>query len=403
LWSVGTRAELDPQRPAGIGIIGCGHVSTQYFEGLRRFERILDIRACADRVEERAAAAGAGHGVRACRVDELLRSSEVEIVVNLTPPRMHAEVTAQALAAGKHCYSEKPLAANLDEARRLLDDARRASVTVGCAPDTVLGTALQTCRRLIDDGAIGRPVAAVAFVSEHGYEHFHPNVDAFYRPGGGPLLDLGPYYVTALVHFFGPVARATAFARASFRERTIVAPGPRCGERIPVRVPTHATGALEFESGLIATVLMSWDLWATHLPYIEVYGTAGSLAVPNPDEFSGAPALRRAGPEERRQPPPAPGELPWVEMPLTQAGGTARGVGVAEMVCAIRSGRRPRASGELAYHVLETLIGLESSAKTGRHVEIESRCARPDPLTGAGFALARPGSAARVAPAGSRR
>jgi predicted dehydrogenase len=400
---VGTRAELDPDRPAGIGIVGCGHVSAQYFEGLGSFKRILEVRACADREEERAAAAGARYGVRACRVDELLHAPDVEIVVNLTPPRMHADVTAQAVAAGKHCYSEKPLAADLGEARRVLDEARRATVTVGCAPDTVLGGALQTCRRLIDDGAIGRPVAAVAFVSEHGYEHFHPNVDAFYRPGGGPLLDLGPYYVTALVHFFGPVARATGFARASFRERTIAARGPRCGERIPVQVPTHATGALEFESGLIATVLMSWDLWATHLPYIEVYGTAGSLAVPNPDEFRGTPMLRRAGPEEQRQPPPVPGELPWMEMPLTQAGGAARGVGVAEMVCAIRSGRRPRASGELAYHVLETLIGLERSARTGRHIELESRCARPDPLNGSDCALAGPGSAARAAPAGNRR
>jgi predicted dehydrogenase len=374
------RPESGAETPAGVGIIGCGQVSHQYLEGLARFDRLVEVRACADRDEERAAAAGARHGVPARRPDELLASSDIEIVVNLTPPAAHASVTAQVVAAGKHCYSEKPLARDLESARRVLDEANRADVSIGCAPDTFMGDALQTCRRLVDDRAVGEPVAAVAFVSEHGYEHFHPNVDSFYLPGGGPVLDLGPYYVTALVHLFGPVVRATAFARATFHQREILLAGPRRGERIPVQVPTHATGALQFESGLIATVLMSWDLWATHLPYIEVYGTSGSLAVPNPDEFSGIPRLRSAGPEELRQPPPAPGELPWTEVPLAHVGGTARGIGVAEMVRAIRAGRPPRASGELAYHVLEALTGLERSAATGRHVAIESRCARPDRL-----------------------
>lgn len=367
-------------RPATVGIVGCGHVSGQYFEGMRRFERVLEIRACADLDVDRAATAGARYGVAACAPEALLGDPDIEIVVNLTPPAAHAEVTARAVAAGKHCYSEKPLATNLAEARGLLEGARRRDVVVGCAPDTFLGSALQTCRRVIDEGRIGDPVAAVAFVSEHGYEHFHPNVDFFYRPGGGPLLDLGPYYVTALVHLLGPVVRVTGSARASVGERMIVAEGPRKGERVPVEVPTHATGTLEFESGVIATVLMSWDIWATNLPYIEVYGMAGSLAVPNPDEFCGIPRVRCAGPEELRQPPPAPGELPWLEVPLAEAGGSTRGIGVAEMAYALRAGRPPRARGELAYHVLETLIGLETSSEAGRHVEIQSRCARPDPL-----------------------
>jgi predicted dehydrogenase len=331
--------------------------------------------------------------VRGCPPEDLLADPEIDIVVNLTPPAAHAELTLQAVAAGKHCYSEKPLAPDLRAARRVLEAARAADVVVACAPDTFLGEALQTCRAAIDEGRIGTPVAAVACVSEHGYEHFHPNVDFFYRRGGGPLLDLGPYYVAALVNLFGPVGRVTGLARASFPERTVLVDGPRMGESIPVEVPTHVTGALQFETGVIATVLMSWDIWSTHLPYIEVYGTAGSLAIPNPDEFGGTPQLRRAGAQELRQPPPAPGELPWEEVALVPGGGTARGVGVAEMVHALRAGRSPRASGELAYHVLETLIGLETSSERGCHVEVESRCARPRPL----------GPAATASPAGTAR
>jgi predicted dehydrogenase len=205
-------------------------------------------------------------------------------------------------------------------------------------------------------------------------------VHAFYEPGGGPALDLGPYYVTALVAMLGPVARVTALARATFPER-VTQVGPRRGERIPVQVPTHVTGALEFHSGPLVSVLMSWDLWATHLPFLEVYGTAGSLSVANPDEFAGLPRLRRAGREELQQPPPTPGTVPWSEIPLVQPGDVGRGIGIADMAEAIRDGRPHRASGELAYHVLEVLTALERSARERRHVQIESHCARPAPLT----------------------
>jgi predicted dehydrogenase len=211
------------------------------------------------------------------------------------------------------------------------------------------------------------------------YEHFHPNVEAFYAPGGGPALDLGPYYVTALVALFGPVARVTGFALSPTEERVVPA-GPRRGERIAVHVPTHVTGALEFAGGPVATVLMSWDMWATHLPYLEVYGTAGSLSVPNPDEFGGLPLLRRAGEEELRQPPPPPGTLPWTPMPLAYDGDVGRGIGVADMAHAIRTERPHRASGELAYHVLEVLTSLERSHDEGVAVEIASRCSRPASL-----------------------
>jgi len=365
--------------PIRVGVLGCGHVSDQYFVGCSRF-KILRLVACADLDRERAEQKAAEHGVSStCSPPELLERHDVDLVVNLTPPLTHAEISRAAIRMGKHVWSEKPLAASVAEAAELVQSAREAGVLLGCAPDTFLGGGLQTSRKLIDDGWIGAPVAAVAFVSEHGYEHFHPNVDFFYGPGGGPALDLGPYYVTALVVLLGPVRRVTGVTRAAFPERTILA-GARFGEQIPVRVATHVTGVLEFESGVMATMLMSWDIWSTHLPYLEVYGADGSLSLPNPDEFDGLPRMRRAGHEELQQPPPPPGTLPWMAMPLVFDGAVGRGIGVADMAYAVRTGRPVRASGELAHHVLEVLCAFELSAREQRHVDIQSRCFRPTPL-----------------------
>jgi predicted dehydrogenase len=365
--------------PINVGVLGCGHVSEQYFHGCARFD-VLRLVACADVDEERAQRKAAEHGIlRAGRPDELLADAEVDLVVNLTPPRTHAETSLAIIQADKHVWSEKPLAASLGDAAKLIDAAREAGVRLGCAPDTFLGGALQTSIKLVDDGWIGEAVASTAMVSEHGYEHFHPNVEFFYEPGGGPALDLGPYYVTALVALLGPVARVTGFAHSAADER-IVPAGPRRGERIAVRVPTHVTGSLEFAGGAVATVLMSWDIWATHLPYLEVYGTEGSLSVPNPDEFGGLPLLRRAGEEELCQPPPPPGSLPWTSVPLAYDGGVGRGIGVADMAHAIRTGRAHRATGELAYHVLEVLTSLVRSNDERAAIDIASRCSRPAPL-----------------------
>jgi len=366
-------------RVLNVGVMGCGHVSDQYFRGCRRFD-VLHVIACADMEVERAEQKAAEHGVpRVHAPNELLADPDVDLVINLTPPLAHAETSLAIIRAGKHVWSEKPLAATLEDAARLVDAAREAGVRLGCAPDTFLGGALQTSIKLVEDGWVGRAVAATALVSEPGYEHFHPNVQAFYSKGGGPALDLGPYYATALVALLGPVSRVTAFAQSPAGER-IVPAGPRRGERIAVHVPTHVTGALEFVDGAVATVLMSWDLWATRLPYLEVYGSAGSLSVPNPDEFGGSPLLRRAGEEELRQPPPPPGSVPWTAVPLAYDGDVGRGIGVADMAHAIETGRPHRASGELAYHVLEVLTSLERSHDEGVAVEIASRCPRPAPL-----------------------
>jgi len=358
-----------------IGILGCGHVSDQYFAGLAQHD-FLEVVACGDLDRARAEAKAAEHGVaRAWLPDELLADDEVELVVNLTPPQAHAAASLAAIGAGKHVWSEKPLATTLEDGRAVLEAGKAAGVRVGCAPDTILGGGLQTAMKLVADGWLGDTIAGgVALVTEHGYEHFHPDVAAFYRTG--PALDLGPYYVTALVAMLGRVARVTAFSRATFPER-VAGVGPRRGERIPVEAPTHVAGVLEHRSGAIVNLLVSWDVWATHLPYIELFGSEGSLSLGNPDEFHGEPRLRRAGPEELRQPPPPPGSVPWTPIPLIQPGDVGRGIGVADIALAIRDQRPHRASGELAYHVLEVLLALERSNAEGRHVQIESSIPPP--------------------------
>jgi predicted dehydrogenase len=360
-----------------VGILGCGHVSHQYFEGVPCYAG-NEVVACADVDAEAAARAAERHGVeRALAPGELLADPEVELVVNLTPPGHHFAETRRALQAGKHVYSEKPLALTSEEGRELVSLAEELGLALGCAPDTFLGPAIQTARRALDDGSVGPVAAGVAFVSEHGYEHFHPNVQSFYRPGGGPLLDLGPYYVTALVNCLGPVRSAVAAHKSHFPERTIGV-GPRKGERIPVEVPTHVTGVLEFESGALVTLIASWDIWSTHLPFIELYGETGSLSLPNPDLFAGPVSLRRAGPEELEQPPPEPGELQWDEVPPVFPEGARRGVGLADLAAAREEGREPRASGRLALHVLAVLEALEQAGRSGRRVQVGHTCERPD-------------------------
>jgi predicted dehydrogenase len=343
-----------------VAILGCGHVSEQYFFGCRQ-QDALELVACADLDLNRAEQKAAEHSVpRACSPEELIADPEVELVVNLTPPLAHADVSLAALRAGKHVWSEKPLAATLERAGELVAAAEETGLRLGCAPDTFLGGGLQTSMKLVDDGWIGRPIAGAICVSESGYEDFHPDVSAFYGPGGGPALDLGPYYVTAIVAMLGPVARVTGFARTTFPERTFQI-GPRQGQPISVQVPTHVTGVLELASGALVTTLMSWDIESTQLPYLEIYGTAGSLSSGNPDLFDSVPHVRRAA------------EPSWMPFPLIQPGDVGRGIGIADMAEAIRDGRPHRASAELAFHVLEVLLALEA----GGRVDIDSRCERP--------------------------
>ena len=352
----------------GVGVVGCGYISRVYLENMRGFD-VLDVVACADLDLERARARAAEFGVpKAVSVDALLADPAVELVVNLTVPAAHAEVGLAAAAAGKSVYNEKPLAIALEDGRRLLAAALARGVRVGAAPDTFLGAGLQTCRGLLDEGAIGAPVAATGFMLNHGHEHWHPDPAFYYLPGGGPLFDMGPYYLTALVTLLGPVRRVTGSARASFPERTITSE-PRAGETIEVQVATHVAAVLDFQGGAIATLVTSFDVWAANVPKLEMYGSVGSLGLPDPNTFRGPVRLRRGR------------EDAWHDVPVTRPyAADSRGLGVADMAAALRSGRPHRAPGELAFHVLEIMHAIEAASREGRHVELESTCERPAPL-----------------------
>ena len=350
-----------------IGLIGTGNISQQYIKGCRAFH-ILEVAACADIDIEKAQAVAKQFDIpKACSVDELLADPEIEIVINLTVPKVHVPVSLQIIEAGKHAYSEKPLAINTPDGKRLLDTAKAKGLRVGCAPDTFLGGGQQTSRWVIDQGMIGRPVAASAFFASRGPEGWHPNPDFFYQTGGGPMLDMGPYYVTALVNLFGPVKRVSGAAHASFSER-IAGHASQQGRKIPVEVATHYAGVLEFASGAIATLVASFDIWGNHgFPPISVFGVEGNLSVPDPNTFGGVVKI-----SQRNE--------AWRDVPLTHSDKIGRGTGVADLAYAIQSGRPARATGELAYHVLEVMTAVERASLSGQYTVIESQPAQPQPL-----------------------
>ncbi len=351
-----------------IGIIGAGTISGAYLENGETFEA-LEIISIADIVVDRARQKATEYNVpKACTPDELLADPDVELVINLTIPSVHAEVGLAALEAGKHVYSEKPLATEREDAQRLLATAKERGLLVGCAPDTFLGGGLQTCQKALDDGLIGEPIGATAFMMGHGPEGWHPDPYFFYQPGAGPMFDMGPYYLTALATLIGPMRRVTGSARITFPERTITNEA-KFGEKIPVNTPTHIAGVMDFENGAVGTIITSFDVWASRLPRIEIYGTEGTLGVPDPNGFGGPVLLRRANDSD------------WTELPIehhyTKG---SRGVGTADMCHALRSGRPHRASGDLAYHVLDLMHAFHDASREGRHVEVTSRFERPSAL-----------------------
>ncbi|WP_207476326.1 Gfo/Idh/MocA family protein [Arenibaculum pallidiluteum] len=348
----------------GIGIIGCGNISAAYLKAAAGFP-ILAIRGLADIAPAAAEARATEFGVPAVTVDALLADPSVEIVVNLTIPKAHVEVGHRCLAAGKHVHSEKPLGIAIREARELLAHAAQRGLRVGCAPDTFLGGAHQTCRKLVDEGAIGTPVAGTAFFMCPGHERWHPNPGFYYLAGGGPMLDMGPYYITDLVNLLGPVARVSGIVSRPRSER-LVTSEPLKGTMIPVEVPTHVAGTMEFVSGAVVTIVTSFDVPKHRHAPIELYGTAGSMLVPDPNRFGGTIELAEPG-----------GEWRAIETEHAYADGNYRIIGVADMAHALRSGRAHRASGELAFHVLEVMEAFQRSSETGSHIAIESRPARP--------------------------
>ncbi len=349
-------------------VIGCGTISKVYLENIRTlFADRIDLFACADIDSARAEAYAETWNIpRAISADEVYADPAIDLVLNLTVPAAHGPVNARAVAAGKHLFCEKPFALSATQGRRILKRAAQRGVTVGCAPDTFLGTGIQTCRRLLDEGVIGRPTGAAAFFTCPGHEGWHPAPEFYYRPGGGPMLDMGPYYLTALVALLGPIASVSGMSDRAYSERGFHA-GPQAGGRFPVTIDTHVSGSVRFRSGTVATVMMSFDIEVAELPRIEIYGTEGTLSLPDPNAFGGPIRLYRDG--------------NWSEIaPDAGFADNARGLGLYEMAAAIAAGRPPLASGALGQHILEALLAFETSARSGRHMRLKSRVERPAAL-----------------------
>ena len=352
--------------PVGVGVIGAGTISDTYLENLTNFPDVRVLRV-ADLDVERAAAQAAKHGVpRSGTVADLLGDPDVELVVNLTIPAAHVEVGLAALEAGKHVWAEKPLALDRQTARKLLDRAREKGLRVASAPDTVLGAGLQTARRAVDAGRIGEPRTALALFQTPGPESWHPAPEFLFQAGGGPLLDMGPYYLTELVQLLGPIRRVTATGGRA-RDTRVIGSGPRAGSEFAVTVPTTVTALVEFERGGSAQVVLSFDSALRRTGFVEVAGTLGTAVLPDPNRFDGPTVLHLLGREE-------PEEL------VAQGHAASRGTGALELARAVRAGAPERASGELAYHVLDAMLAIEESITRGQSLEVESTVDVPPAL-----------------------
>ncbi len=351
-----------------VGIIGCGNISGAYFSAAQRFD-ILDVVACTDINEEAAKAKGEEFNIPVMSVDELLNHPEIEIVVNLTIPAVHADIALRTLNAGKHAYSEKPFGINLTEAKQVIALAEEKNLLVGSAPDTFLGGGQQTCRKLLDDNWIGKVLSGTAIFQGAGPEAWHPNPNFFYQKGAGPMLDLGPYYVTSLVNLLGPAKSVTGVTSKGFETRIGGVPSGRA--IIPVEVTTHQTGVIEFACGAIVTFITSFDVQKHGHAPIEIYGKNGSVQVPDPNTFGGPVKLFQRGYEDKE----------WHDAPLSHIyTQNSRSIGVADMAYALRTGRKHRANGDMACHVLEIMLAFDKSSELGGKVELTTTCERPTAL-----------------------
>jgi predicted dehydrogenase len=348
-----------------VGIVGCGVISKHYAENALAFD--FELAACADVQHSYAEALAAAHDIRALALDELMADPAIDVVLNLTPPSAHVEVTRAALAAGKHVYSEKPLAPDAETATELVAEAERQGLLLGCAPDTFLGGAFQAARTLIDDGAIGEPVAVSAAMLVGGAENWHPSPEQFFQDGAGPLLDMGPYYLTAIVTLLGPVRAVAGFASTITGERTI-ATGPRTGSTFRVGTPTHVATAMELWSGATANLVASFEATDRYVCDLEIHGREGVLALPDPNGFGG-PLRRRRNRGD------------WEEVRYhSRDARETRGIGLQDLLEAVEESRAPRASGRLAAHVVDVARSVLQAAAEKRTVEVASRAERPDPL-----------------------
>lgn len=365
-------------RKLGVGIIGCGNISAAYLRLAPLFKG-MEMRACADIDMAAATARAKEFGVRASTVDDLLKASDIDIIVNLTIPAAHYEVSMRAIDAGKHVYSEKPFVLSLAEGLDLKQRAAKRSLRIGSAPDTFLGGAHQLARSIVDSGQLGRITSGTCFVMNHGMEHWHPNPDFFFKAGGGPVLDLGPYYVSNLIQLIGPVRRVGALATIPARERTISSQ-PRAGEKIPVETPTTILALLEFENGAAVSFNASWDVWAHNHAPIELYGEEGSIFVPDPNFFGGEVRYTLKDALVKKQPR-------WNHAFSVPNQEHARGPlanyrtsGLSDMAVAILEDRPHRCSLEFSLHTIEVLTAILKSGETGKFVDMKTTCERPAAL-----------------------
>lgn len=373
-----------------IGLIGCGVIANTYVANINKYYQKLYLVACADMFLEKAKQfAEKYHIKRVCTVDELLEDSEIDIVLNLTIPSAHFELNRKIISSGKNVYCEKPLALSASQAKELKELAEQNKVMLGCAPDTFLGSAIQTCRKLLDEGWIGKPIGATANMMNHGPETWHPNPDFYYKQGGGPLMDMGPYYITALVSLLGAVQECSCFRNKVMSERPIYST-PRQGEIMNVEVPTHYSGLLRFANGTLANMNMSFDTWLSGLPKLEIYGTEGTMIVPDPNKFGGEVKVIRSesliDEIDGLSTEQAVGRLSRPEMwekckvmPHTyrQPDMNMRGIGLLDMAYAIENHRKNRAGAELSCHVTEVMEAMYVGEGI---IKIETGCERPKPL-----------------------
>jgi predicted dehydrogenase len=362
----------------GVGIIGCGNISTTYFQLAPLFKGI-EVRAGADINMDAATARAKEYGVRAESVDGLLKSDDIDIVVNLTVPAVHYDVSKQVLDAGKHVYSEKPFVLAVKEGLDLKKRAEKKGLRVGSAPDTFLGGAHQLARDLIDSGKLGRITSGTCHVMSHGMEHWHPNPDFFFQPGGGPILDLGPYYISNLIQLIGPVKRVAALTTIPAKERTITSK-PRFGEKVPVNTPTTILALLEFENGAAVTFNASWDVWDHGHAPMELYGEEGTIHVPDPNFFGGAVRYSKSGKPVKKAPK---WDHPFgVPNQKHSQGAMAnyRSAGLADMAIAIGEGRPHRCSLEAALHAVDVMTSILKSGETGKFIDMQTTCERPAAL-----------------------
>jgi predicted dehydrogenase len=361
-----------------IGLIGAGNISEAYLKLAPLFPGTRIV-AVADLQAEAAKARADQFGVRALTVDELLKDGEIDTVINLTIPSAHYEVSNAILTAGKHAYSEKPFALSVEDGKKLVAEAEARGLKLGSAPDTFLGGAGQTARHLIDEGRIGRVIAGTMHVMGHGMEAWHPNPGFFFQPGGGPVLDLGPYYIAAMVNLLGPIRTVSAVASKGFEERLVTAAGPLQGKTVPVNTPTTINAILDFVSGAQVTLSASWDVWKHgHTNPIELYGTDGTMLVPDPNFFGGAVRYSKEAGD-------------YIEVDTTDApfgkgnwnGGHAnyRMLGVADLLDAADTGREPRCSGRVALHALDVMVSILQAAAEQRVITLSTTTERPAPLT----------------------